>query len=181
MQIHQLKPIHKNKKKKRIGRGGKRGTYSGRGQKGQKSRAGSKMAPAIRELIKRYPKLKGYKSKRIEKNIAIVNIDVLNENFKDLEIVNPKSLLEKKLISKIKGNTPKVKILSKGKLTKKLIIENCDTSKAVKEIVEKIGGKVKISKIKKAEQVKNSNSVDKKPVKNFPGENIKTGEEKPKK
>lgn len=66
MQIHQLKPIHKIKKKKRVGRGGKRGTYSGRGLKGQKSRAGRKMQPAIREFIKKFPKLRGYrfKSKR---------------------------------------------------------------------------------------------------------------------
>ena len=36
MQLHQLKPIHKNRKSKRVGRGGKRGTYSSRGMKGQK-------------------------------------------------------------------------------------------------------------------------------------------------
>lgn len=59
MQIHQLKPIHKPKKKKRVGRGGKKGTYSGKGMKGQKSRAGKRFKPMIRELIKRYPKLKG--------------------------------------------------------------------------------------------------------------------------
>ena len=59
--MHELKPEHKNKKSKRIGRGGKRGTYSGRGVKGQKSRAGRKFQPIIRELIKKYPKLKGYR------------------------------------------------------------------------------------------------------------------------
>ena len=77
MQLHQLRPKHKLKKKKRIGRGGKRGTYSGRGIKGQRSRAGRKFAPAIRELIKRYPKLRGYKFKGREKNLAIINIGVL--------------------------------------------------------------------------------------------------------
>lgn len=40
MQLHELKPKHKAKKKKRVGRGGKRGTFSGRGVKGQKARAG---------------------------------------------------------------------------------------------------------------------------------------------
>lgn len=59
MQLHELQPKHKLKKQKRIGRGGKRGTYSGRGIKGQKSRAGRKLKPAIREFIKRYPKLRG--------------------------------------------------------------------------------------------------------------------------
>lgn len=43
MQIHQLNPKQKKKNKKRIGRGGKRGTYCGRGVKGQKSRAGRKL------------------------------------------------------------------------------------------------------------------------------------------
>jgi large subunit ribosomal protein L15 len=63
MQLHDIHPIHKSKKKKRVGRGGKRGTYSGRGQKGQKSRAGAKFEPIIRSLIKKYPKLRGYKFK----------------------------------------------------------------------------------------------------------------------
>lgn len=63
MQLHELKPIHKRKKAKRVGRGGKRGTYSGRGQKGQRARAGRKMKPVVREIIKRYPKLRGYKLK----------------------------------------------------------------------------------------------------------------------
>jgi len=59
MQLHQIQPIHKLKKKKRVGRGGKRGTYCGRGIKGQKARAGAKIRPEIRDLIKRIPKLKG--------------------------------------------------------------------------------------------------------------------------
>jgi len=45
MQLHQLKPKNKLKKAKRIGRGGKRGTYSGKGIKGQRSRAGAKIRP----------------------------------------------------------------------------------------------------------------------------------------
>jgi len=61
MQIHQIKTIHKEKEPKRVGRGGKRGTYCGRGGKGQTARAGHKMQPVIRELIKRYPKLRGYR------------------------------------------------------------------------------------------------------------------------
>ncbi len=59
MQLHEVKPIHKNESRKRIGRGGKRGTYSGKGIKGQKSRAGRKIRPAVRDLIQRTPKLRG--------------------------------------------------------------------------------------------------------------------------
>jgi len=61
MQLHELQPNHKQRKAKRVGRGGKRGTYSGRGMKGQKSRAGYRMQPQVRELVKKYPKLRGYR------------------------------------------------------------------------------------------------------------------------
>jgi len=61
MQIHQIKPKIKKKNRKIIGRGGKRGTYSGRGIKGQKSRAGRKIRPELRDIIKKLPKKRGYR------------------------------------------------------------------------------------------------------------------------
>ncbi len=136
MQIHQIKPKHKLKKKKRVGRGGKRGSYSGKGIKGQKSRAGRKLAPVIRELIKKYPKLRGYRRQKISQNLTIVNLGDLEKKFKDSEIVNPQTLLGKGLIRRIKGKTPKVKILGKGELTGKLIIENCQMSEKVKRKIQ---------------------------------------------
>ena len=63
MQIHELKPTHKRQETKQVGRGGKRGTYSGRGMKGQKSRSGRRLEPVVRSLIKKYPKLRGYRFK----------------------------------------------------------------------------------------------------------------------
>ncbi|MEK7087229.1 MAG: 50S ribosomal protein L15, partial [Patescibacteria group bacterium] len=59
MQLHHIKPNHKLKKVKRVARGGKRGGYSGRGIKGQKSRAGAGIRPAIRDLMMRLPKQRG--------------------------------------------------------------------------------------------------------------------------
>lgn len=133
MQLHTLKKINKIKTRKRVGRGGKRGTYSGRGMKGQKSRAGTnKFAPVIRELIKRYPKLKGYRSNSF-KNFAVVNLSTLEKNFKDNETVNPKALYDRGLVRKIKGRVPKVKILGNGELVKKLKIEGCLMSKKAEE------------------------------------------------
>jgi large subunit ribosomal protein L15 len=143
MQIHELKPKHKNKGKKRVGRGGRKGTYSGHGMKGQKSRAGRKMEPIIRSLIKRYPKLKGYRSFAIENYFAVVNLDVLEKTSKDGETINPENLIEKGIISKIKGRIPKVKILGTGKLAKKLVVENCKSSKTAKEAIEKAGGSIR--------------------------------------
>ena len=144
MQIHELKPKHKNKGKKRVGRGGRKGTYSGHGMKGQKSRAGRKMEPIIRSLIKRYPKLKGYRSFAITGYTAVVNLVTLEKLAKDGETINPENLLKMGIVSKMKGKTPKIKILGTGKLTKKLVVENCKTSKTAKEAIEKAGGTVRM-------------------------------------
>ena len=143
MQIHELKPKHKNKGKKRVGRGGKKGTYSGKGQKGQSSRAGRKMVPIIRELIKKYPKLKGYRRFVIESHKAVVNIEVLEKTSKDGETINPENLIKKGIIRMIKGKKPEVKILGTGKLTKKLVVENCKVSASAKSAIEKAGGQIK--------------------------------------
>lgn len=136
MQLHQLKPKRKPKKKKRIGRGGKRGTYSGRGIKGQKARAGGKPRPAMRDIIKRIPKKRGYRFKSIKEKPQIINLKNLEKHFKSGEKVTPETLLEKGLIDRVKGKIPEIKILGKGKLTKKLTIEGCEISKSVKKILK---------------------------------------------
>lgn len=143
MQTNELKRKHKNRGKKRVGRGGKKGTYSGKGNKGQSSRAGRKMVPIIRELIKRYPKLKGYRRFVLPKNTAVVNLEVLEKTLNDGDVVNPENLIKKGIIGNIKGKAPNVKILGTGKLTKKLVFENCKFSKTAKEAVEKAGGSIK--------------------------------------
>jgi large subunit ribosomal protein L15 len=147
MRLHELRPKHRLKKGKRIGRGGKRGTHSGRGVKGQRARAGRKFKPVIRELIKKYPKLRGYRQKLKIKNeklkIVIVNLEILEKKFNAGEKVTPEILLEKKIIRKIKGRIPQVKILGEGKITKALTIEGCQMSKSAKEKIEKSHGLVK--------------------------------------
>ncbi|OGZ73584.1 MAG: 50S ribosomal protein L15 [Candidatus Staskawiczbacteria bacterium RIFCSPLOWO2_01_FULL_38_12b] len=142
MQVHQLKPKHTSADRKIVGRGGKKGTYSGRGIKGQSSRSGRKMVPVIRELIKRYPKLKGYRSFVLQDNLVVVNLDVLQKHCKDGDSVNPGYLVAKGIIRTVKGKVPNVKILGDGAITKKIILENCNISKAAKAAVEKAGGKV---------------------------------------
>jgi len=143
MQLHELKPKHKRKQKKRVGRGGKRGTYSGRGIKGQRSRAGRKFRPVVRDWIKRYPKLRGYKFKEKSSKPQIVNLAVLDKKFALGETVNPQALLEKKIIRKINKGPLSVKILAKGDLSKALTFENCLVSKQAKEKITKSNGVVK--------------------------------------
>lgn len=67
MQIHNLKRVHKNKKDRIVGRGGKHAKTSGRGGKGQTARAGNKRRPELRDIIKKLPKNRGYSFKSIQK------------------------------------------------------------------------------------------------------------------
>jgi len=136
MQLHQVKPIHKQKSKKRVGRGGKRGTFSGKGVKGQKSRAGRKMRPELRDFIKKIPKKRGYRFKSINRKPEVVNLRDLEKFFNDGDLVSPEILLEKGMVARIKGKVPEVKILGAGELKKKLKIENCLMSESVKKAVE---------------------------------------------
>lgn len=142
MQLHQLQPIHKQKQKKRVGRGGTHGFHCGKGSEGQKSRAGKRLKPLIRETIKKYPKLRGYRFKRTKLKPAIINLEVLEKKFNSEEKITPQLLLEKNLIRRKKGKVPSVKILGEGKITKPLIIENCQISKKALEKIEKAGGKI---------------------------------------
>ncbi len=143
MQVHQLKPNHKEKDRKIVGRGGKKGTYSGKGGKGQTARAGRKLAPIIRELIKRYPKLKGYRAFVPEDAASVVNLDLLEKHFKDGDEVTPETLVVKKLVRNINGKTPKIKILGNGTLTRKLTFVMCKVSASAKIAIEKVGGVIK--------------------------------------
>lgn len=146
MQLHQLKPVHKLKKKKRVARGGKRGGYSGRGIKGQKSRAGAKIRPAVRDLMMKFPKKRG-RAKHAFKSLfskpAILNLEDIEKNFKDGEIVSPKTLFEKRLIGRKKGALPEVKILGEGEISKKLAFQNILLSKSARAKIEKAKGAIR--------------------------------------
>ncbi|MDO8529230.1 MAG: 50S ribosomal protein L15 [bacterium] len=123
MQIHEIKPI-KRKKKKTVGRGGKRGTYSGRGNKGQKARSGAKIDPLFEggrsSLVERLKKVRGFKSPHAKK--ININLNDIEKNFKDGDTVDVKSLIESGLIGEIESRKG-VKILGMGKLTKKVTID----------------------------------------------------------
>src|SRR4030042_3545818 len=141
MQLHELKTIYKNKSRKRVGRGGKRGTYSGRGQKGQKSRAGHRIRPAQRDLIQRLPKLRGIKFPSIKTKALVLNVDDLAKKIKS-NIINRESLLKAGLIRK---SDRKIKILGprKGEIKQALQIEGLEISEKLKKAIESSGGSVK--------------------------------------
>lgn len=143
MQLHELKPKIKKQDKKRIARGGKRGTTSGRGTKGQKSRSGHAIRPALREFLKKIPKMRGVKNLAAETKPQPVNIEKLEAHFDSGDKITPQALLEKGLVNPTKGKLPAVKLLGDGNITKKLLVENCQISKTAKEKIEKAGGEIK--------------------------------------
>lgn len=129
------------KKKKRLGRGGGSG-------KGNKSGRGTTRHQKAREKIplhfeggqakitKKYPLLRGKsRNKSRQTKTIILHLDDLNV-FKNGQIVNIKSLIEKGLIEESRDNL-KIKILNRGKLDKKIKLE-VDASKSAIEAVKKV-------------------------------------------
>ena len=144
MQLHTLSYTGGRRRKKRIGRGGKCGTYSGRGTKGQKARSGHRIRPEIRDVIKKIPKKRGEhggKLHSIATKPAIVNVEDL-VRLLDVSIVSPKTLHEAKLIRTMSGKLPKVKILGEGVITKAIAVEGCIVSAMARAKIEKAGGKI---------------------------------------
>lgn len=162
MELHQLQVNRGLKEKKRVGRGGKRGTYSGRGVKGQKARAGARFEPIIRPLIKRYHKLKGdrFTSAAKPKILAEVSLSALEKNFESGQTVSPEILREKSLIKSYYGKVPAVKILNNGELTKDLIFEKCSFSNSAREKVLALKGQIKEEPVRKAKKGKKQLSAE---------------------
>lgn len=142
MQLHQLRSLRPAKSKQRIGRGGKRGTYSGRGIKGQKARAGRRIRPALRDLLKKIPKQRGYRFHSLKEKPLVFNLGLLEKKFAAGETVSFQTLAEKRIVTTLRARTPALKILGDGALTKALTIERIPLSASAREKIEKAGGTV---------------------------------------
>ncbi|MEK7069332.1 MAG: hypothetical protein AAB945_00890 [Patescibacteria group bacterium] len=86
MQTHNLKRVHKNKKDRIVGRGGKHAKTSGRGGKGQTARAGNKRRPELRDIIKKLPKNRGYRFNSVRKTLVIKKEKLASKGEKFSEI-----------------------------------------------------------------------------------------------
>lgn len=145
MQLHHLKKSVK-KNKKRIGRGGKRGTYSGRGQKGQKSRAGRKIRPAARDLILRFPKKRGFGNKPKSPKPIVLTLKKILLKIKPL-IQKENSVIVDRIVLKQIGLIParyrgKIKIVGEGEALKfPVSFKGLELSKTVKESIKKESAK----------------------------------------
>jgi large subunit ribosomal protein L15 len=145
MQINTLQLKNKRKKRKTIGRGGKKGTYCGKGNKGQKARSGAHVNPLFEggrsTLIDHMKKIRGFKARTAKK--ATTSLERIEKKFENGEIVDKKSLIKFEIIGRLEAQNG-IKIIGKGKITKKLTIDKgIFLSAAAKSAVEKAGGKVK--------------------------------------
>jgi len=140
-----LSPAPGSKKdRKRVGRGNGsgHGTYSGRGCKGQKSRAGNnKVRPGFEggqlPLIKRLPRKRGFNNIfRVE--YEEVNLSSLSA-FKAGSEVTAEKLAEAGII---KNSRTPIKILSRGDISCPLTIRADKFSAAARAKIEAAGGTV---------------------------------------
>ncbi|MBI4272705.1 50S ribosomal protein L15 [Candidatus Uhrbacteria bacterium] len=146
--LHTLRATSGSRKpRKRIGRGlgSGHGAFSTRGIKGQRARSGGShglLRKGLQPILRQIPKLRGFKSIHIKP--FAVNVDVLEKRFSDGEVVNPKTLNQRGILTvSKKGANVRVKILGNGTLTKKLTIEGCELSRTASERITKAGGTIR--------------------------------------
>jgi large subunit ribosomal protein L15 len=138
MKYHELQTI-KPRSRKRVGRGiaAGKGKTAGRGTKGQKARAGSSAKPGFaggsNPLMQKLPKLPGFKShKTAPENVYTGQLDQFSGKTVDATV-----LAEAKLIS---NPYVKVKLITKGELTKKLNVKLPAASKSAVAVIQAAGG-----------------------------------------
>lgn len=142
---HDLAPPEGAKKnRKRVGRGdGSRGTYSGRGLKGQKSRSGYSRKPGFEggqlPLIKRLPRKRGFTNIfRIE--YTIVSLDKLNVFSAGSEVTAEKLLAA----GLVKSTRKPIKILADGQIKHALVVKVNKFSVTAKAQIEAAGGQAEV-------------------------------------
>lgn len=146
MKLHELeKNIGATHAKKRVGRGSGSGLgkTSGRGQKGQKARSGGSINPVFEggqlPLYRRLPK-RGFTNGKFRTRYAVINLSDLNR-FEDGTVVTPALLKETGLI---KNQLDGIKVLSNGKLDKKLTIQAHKFSTTALEKIKESGSKAEV-------------------------------------
>lgn len=144
MNLDELKPAQKTKKKTVVGRGmgSGLGKTSGRGHKGQKARSGGGVRRGFEggqtPLYRRLPK-RGFNNSVHANDYVEVTLTMLNKSSK--EDVTAKSLIEDGIIRKAKDG---IVILATGKLDKKLNVKAVKFTKAAQEKIEALGGKAEV-------------------------------------
>jgi large subunit ribosomal protein L15 len=165
MKIHELK-IESGKDKKRVGRGigSGYGKTAGRGTKGQNARTGGGVRPGFEggqnPLAKRLPKKRGFAALS-HIDYQVVNLDGL-EQLRDGSTADPAALAKAGLVKKADD---RIKLLGRGKLTKKLTLKVHSASASAKAAVEKAGGTLEIIEMAKTPKKATRPKTEEKQVK----------------
>jgi len=139
MKLHSLTSI-RNKNQQRIGRGGKRGTTAGRGQKGQKSRAGHRIRPAERDLILKLPKKRGFRNKPKKEAVTVFNLGDISKKLKTYAGKGPLTVDRELLVTagllgkNFKGE---IKMLGTGDAGFPMVMSGIKVSKSAMEKIAK--------------------------------------------
>ncbi len=129
--------------RRRIGRGTGSGSgkTSGRGHKGQGSRSGYSRKPGFEggqmPIYRRVPK-RGFTNARFRVDYTIINVGALSA-FEDGATVDLDAVIGAGLASM---NTPLLKVLGNGELSKKLTVRGQKFSKSAVAKIEAAGGSV---------------------------------------
>jgi large subunit ribosomal protein L15 len=163
LNLSNLSPAQPREDRKRVGRGlgSGKGRYSGRGIKGQKSRAGShKMRVGFEggqmPIYMRIGKQRGATSADampigpFRTSTQPVNLRDL-ERFEAGEEVTPETLVAKRVI---KNTRTDVKLLGVGEVTRKLTVRVHAISAAAREKIEAAGGTVELLREPKEHKTK---------------------------
>ena len=139
--VHQ--GAHKNKRRKRVGRGpgSGHGKTATRGAKGQWASAGAGHPGSLFEggqmpLFRRIPK-RGFSNATWARRYHEVNVGDLDARFQDGATVDLKALAEAGLA---KGPADGVRILGEGELGKRLVVKANHFSKSAAEKIKAKGG-----------------------------------------
>ena len=145
MQLNDLSPAPGSRKdRKRVGRGhgSGHGGRSGRGDKGQGSRAGGTKAPGFEggqtPLAMRLPKLPGF-TNHWRQEFDVVNVGRLDGLYADGDVVDASTLKDKGVV---KSSSAAVKVLGDGELKKKLTVRVDKLSGTARTKIEAAGGTV---------------------------------------
>jgi large subunit ribosomal protein L15 len=129
----------KNKTAKRVGRGiaAGQGKTAGRGTKGQGARTGSKAKPGFaggaNPLMQQLPKLPGFRSHRTPPEVVYTGqLDQFAGKTVDTNLLAEAGLISNPYV--------KVKLISKGDLTKKVNVKLTSASESAKAAIEALGG-----------------------------------------
>ncbi|MDB5184529.1 MAG: ribosomal protein [Candidatus Saccharibacteria bacterium] len=138
MKYHELQTAPK-KQAKRLGRGiaAGQGKTAGRGTKGQKARTGSSAKPGFaggqNPLMQKLPKLPGFRSLKVKaENVSTAQLESLGAKVVDAEVLAQAHLISNPFV--------RVKLLTKGELTKAVTVKLPHASKSAIAALEAAGG-----------------------------------------